>query len=150
MGMKLFSLSDTLHILKELEYILPIIPHSKEYYFIYGMHTCFFVGLAPPMLNARILIKDFECMWKIHDREFRKYLKHNILCGYIVFNDGHGYGVLEHLISCLGVYALRYYCKLEVAYNKYYLKHTMAINHKPTFVMVKRDPILDTIEKKVK
>jgi hypothetical protein len=39
---------------------------------------------------------------------------------------------------------------LEVAYNKYYLKHTMAINYKLTFVMTKRDPVLDTIKKRVK
>jgi hypothetical protein len=63
--MKLFNLSDTLHILKELEYILPIISHSEEYYFIYRMYTCFLIGLAPPMLNARIFIEDFERMWKI-------------------------------------------------------------------------------------
>jgi hypothetical protein len=39
---------------------------------------------------------------------------------------------------------------LEVAYNKYYLKHTTIVTFKPTFVMAKRDPILDTIEKRVK
>jgi hypothetical protein len=33
---------------------------------------------------------------------------------------------------------------------KYDLKHTMTIGHKPTFVMARKDPILDTIEKKVK
>jgi hypothetical protein len=89
-------------------------------------------------------------MWKIQDREFCEYLAYNIMCGYIIFNDRRGYGVLEHLMGCLGAYALCYYCKLEVAYNKYYLKHTMAINHKPTFVMARRDPILNTIEKIMK
>jgi hypothetical protein len=39
---------------------------------------------------------------------------------------------------------------LEVVYNKYYLKHTGIVNHKLTYVMARRDPILDTIEKKVK
>ncbi len=39
--------------------------------------------------------------------------------------------------------------KLEVVYNKYYLKHTMTISHKSTFVMAKRDPIPNTIEKRV-
>jgi hypothetical protein len=39
---------------------------------------------------------------------------------------------------------------LEVAYNKYYLKHTMTISHNPIFIMAKWDPILDTIEKRVK
>jgi hypothetical protein len=38
-------------------------------------------------------------------------------------------------MACLGAYALWYYCKLEVVYNKYYLKHTGVITHKPTFVM---------------
>jgi hypothetical protein len=74
----------------------------------------------------------------------------NIFCGYIVFNDDNGYGVLEHLIGCVGASALRYYYKLEVVYNKYYLKHTTIISHKLTFVMARRDLILDTIEKRVK
>ncbi len=98
-------------------------------------------------LNAKIFIEDFERMWKIHDREFREY---NIIFNYIVFNNNHGYGVLEHLTNYLGAYALWYYYKLEVVYNKYYLKHTMVVSHKPTFVMAKKDPILDTIEKRVK
>ncbi len=58
--------------------------------------------------------------------------------------------MLEHLTSCFGVYALCYNSKLEVVYNKYYLKHTMTVSHKSTFVMVRRDPIQDTIEKRVK
>jgi hypothetical protein len=64
---------------------------------------------------------------------------YNIIYSYIVSNNGHGYSVLEHLTCCLGAYALQYYCKLEVAYNKYYLKHTMVINLKMTFIMVKRN-----------
>ncbi len=76
-------------------------------------------------------------------------MAYNIVYGYIVFNNGCGYGVLEHLTGYLGVYALRYYYKLKVAYNKYYLKHTTIVSHKPTFVMVRRNPILDTVEKRV-
>jgi hypothetical protein len=64
-GMKPCSLNDILHILKELEYTLLIIPHPEEYYFIYRLHTCFLVGFIPPMFNARIFIEDFERMWKI-------------------------------------------------------------------------------------
>ncbi len=60
------------------------------------------------------------------------------------------YSMLEHLTGCLGLYALRYYYKLEVAYNKYYLKRTMAVSHKSTFVMAKRDHISDTIKKRAK
>jgi hypothetical protein len=58
------------------------------------------------MLNAKILIEDFEHKWKIQDSEFREYLMYNIIYGYIVFSNDHGYGVLEHLTGCLGVYAL--------------------------------------------
>ncbi len=58
--------------------------------------------------------------------------------------------MLEHLTSYLGAYALQYYYKLEVAYNKYYLKHIRIVSHKPTFVMARRDLILDTIQKRVK
>jgi hypothetical protein len=67
-----------------------------------------------------------------------------------LFNDSCGYGVLEHFTGCLGAYALQYYCKLELVYNKYYLKHTIVVSHKPTFFMARRDPIPDMIEKKVK
>jgi len=77
-------------------------------------------------------------------------LGYNILCNYVVFNGNYEYGVLEHLMGCLVAYALQYYCKLEVVYNKYYLKHTMIVSHKSTFVMANMDPILDTVEKKVK
>jgi len=58
--------------------------------------------------------------------------------------------MLEHFTCCLRVYALQYYYKLEMAYNKYYFKHTTVVNHKPSFVMAKEDPILDTIDNKSK
>jgi hypothetical protein len=73
------SLNDVLHILKELEYALLIIPHLEAYYFIYRLQTCVLVGFAPLMLNAHILVDDFEGMWKIKDKEFREYLVYNIL-----------------------------------------------------------------------
>jgi hypothetical protein len=40
--------------------------------------------------------------------------------------------------------------QIKVAYNKYYLKDTTVVSHKPTFVMAKRDLIPYTIEKRVK
>jgi hypothetical protein len=63
--MKLCSLSDILHIFKELECSLLIILHSEKYYFIYCLQTCFLVGFAPPIFNAKTFIEDFVCMWKI-------------------------------------------------------------------------------------
>ncbi len=71
-------------------------------------------------------------------------------CDYILFNDGCGYGVLEHMSGYLGTYVLWYYYKLEVAYNKYYLKHTTTISHKLPFVMAESDPISGMVEKRVK
>jgi len=105
--MKSCNVNDTLHILKELEYTLPIISHPEEYYFIYYLQTCFSIGFVPPMLNVRILIEDFECMCKVQGREFQEYLVYNIFYIYIIFNNGCGYGVLEHLISCFGAYATK-------------------------------------------
>jgi len=59
---------------------------------------CISVGYALPMFNTHIMVDDFECMWKIQGEEFHEFLAHNILCEYIIFNDGHGYGLLEHVI----------------------------------------------------
>lgn len=58
--------------------------------------------------------------------------------------------MLKHFTCYLDAYALQYYFKLELIKNKYYLKHTTTVNHKPTFVMAKKDPIPNTIFKKVK
>jgi hypothetical protein len=102
------------------------------------------------MFNAKILIEDFVRIWKIQDKEFWESLAYNILFNYIDFHDNCGYGVLEHLLGYLGAYVLRYYSKLKVAYNKYYLKHTTSISHKLIFVMVRRDPVSNTVEKRVK
>jgi hypothetical protein len=57
--------NDVLHILKELEYILPITPHLEAYYFIWCLQTCILVGYAPQMFNTHIMVDDFKCMWKI-------------------------------------------------------------------------------------
>jgi hypothetical protein len=62
---KPYSLNDELHILKELEYALPIIPHLEVYYVIYWLQTYILVGFTRPMLNAHILVDDFKHMWKI-------------------------------------------------------------------------------------
>jgi hypothetical protein len=104
MGMKACSLNDTLHILKELEYTLLIVPHLEEYYFIYCMYTYLLVGFSPPMLNVRIFIEDFECMWKIHDKEFQEYLGYNILCSYI--SQVWCVGTIDGLPKCICVVIL--------------------------------------------
>ncbi len=113
-GLKSCNLNDILHILKALEYTLPIIPHPERYYFIYRLHTCLSIRFVPPMFNARILVWDFEHIWKIQDKEFHEYLAYNILCSYIIFNDNRHYGVLKHFIGYLDAYALWYYYKLKL------------------------------------
>jgi hypothetical protein len=50
----------------------------------------------------------------------------------------------------MGAYAFQYYSKLGVVYNKYYLKHTTTISHKPTFCHGHKGPYTNTIEKRVK
>jgi hypothetical protein len=55
--------------------------------------------------------------------KYQEYMAYNITCGYINFNDSHGYGRLKYLTSCYGVYAMHYSCKLEVTYQKYYHKY---------------------------
>jgi hypothetical protein len=57
------------------------------------------------MFNSRIFIENFECMWKIQNKEFQEYLVYKIFCDYIVFNDDRGYGVLEHMFGYMGAYA---------------------------------------------
>lgn len=37
-----------------------------------------------------------------------------------------------------------------MAYSKYCFKHTIVVSHKPSFVMAREDPILDTIDNKIK
>jgi len=55
-------------------------------------------------------------MWKIEDLEWREYLAYNIICCYMQYHELLGYEVIEFEIRCLGVYGLRYYCRLECDY----------------------------------
>ncbi len=59
------------------------------------------------MFITHIVVNDFECMWKIQDEKFHEFLTYNIICGYIICNDGNGYGLLEHPISYFGVHVLQ-------------------------------------------
>jgi len=104
------NFNDILHIVKKLEYNLSIIPHLEGYYFIYCLQTCLSVGFAPPKLNAQIFVEDFECMWMIRDKESREYLTYNIFYNYIIFNDSHGYGVVEHPTN----YMVHMHCGINI------------------------------------
>jgi hypothetical protein len=87
------------------------------------------------MFNAHITKKQFLAMWKIKDLEWRKYLTYIIIYGYIRYNEPKGYGVLEFTMGYLGLYALKYYCRLKIEYCSYYHRHQIVICGHLTFVM---------------
>ncbi len=55
------------------------------------------------------------------------------------------YGVLEFEVGCLGLHALRYYCRLEYAYQKYYHQHQIVVSNKPTFAITQMETISDHV-----
>jgi hypothetical protein len=67
--MKPCSLSEMLHIVKELEYMVAWFPNLKTYYLIYWLQNYLIIGFVPPMLGITKL-GDFEQMWKIQYMEF--------------------------------------------------------------------------------
>jgi hypothetical protein len=76
----------------------------------------FTLGVVLPTLGAHITEKKFLAMWKIEDLEWRDCLAYSIISSYIQYNEPKGYGVLKFTVGCLGLYALRYYCRLEIEY----------------------------------
>jgi len=81
-------------------------------------------------------------MWKIKDLEWRKYLAYSIIHGYIRYNEPKGYGVPKFTVGYLGLYALRYYWRLEIEYCSYYHCHQIAKCGCLTFTMT---PISKTL-----
>jgi hypothetical protein len=55
-------------------------------------------------------------MWAVDDLEWKEFLAYNIVCYYIQYHQVRRYVLLEFEVGCLGLYALRYYCRLEYAY----------------------------------
>jgi hypothetical protein len=49
------SLMNSLHILLEMEYMVPLLPNPKAYCSFYHLQTDLQITIAPPMLKARIL-----------------------------------------------------------------------------------------------
>jgi hypothetical protein len=49
--------------------------------------------------------------------------------------------VLEFEVDYLGLYALRYYCRLEFAYHEYYHQHQIIVSNKLTFAMTQMETI---------
>jgi len=47
--------NDLLHMMLEMEYIMPMIPTLEMYYLVHRFQICRWVGVAPPMLEAHII-----------------------------------------------------------------------------------------------
>jgi hypothetical protein len=75
-------------------------------------------------------------MWKIEDLEWRDYLVYSIIYGYIWYNELKGYEMLEFIVGYLGLYALRYYYRLEIEYCSYYHHRQIAKYGCQTFIMM--------------
>jgi hypothetical protein len=50
-----YTRNDMLHMMLKMEYIMPMIPALEMYYFEHCFQICLWVGVAPPMLGARII-----------------------------------------------------------------------------------------------
>jgi hypothetical protein len=75
------------------------------------------------MLEAHITENQFLSMQEIDDLEWREYLTYNVICCYVHYRKPRGYDALEFEPCCLGLYALQYYYKLEIAFEDYYYHH---------------------------
>jgi hypothetical protein len=53
--------------------------------------------------------------------------------------------MLKFEVGCLGLYALRYYYRLEYAYHEYYHQHWIVVSNKLTFAMTCMEIILDHV-----
>jgi hypothetical protein len=115
-SVKPYSKSDMVHMMLQLEYVLPLLPNPKTYYLLHFFQICLKVVVALVILGCHIIKKYFLAMWAIEDLEWRKFLAYNIVCCYIQYHKPRRYGVLEFEVGFLRFYALRYYCRLEYAY----------------------------------
>ncbi len=111
--------NDMVHMMLELEYVLPLLPNLETYYLLHRFQICLKVGVALPILKGHITKKQFLAMWVIKDLEWREFLVYSITCCYIQYHQPRN-GVLEFMMGYLGFYALKYYCRLKYAYWEYY------------------------------
>ncbi len=73
--------------------------------------------------------------------EWREFLAYIIVCCYIQYHQLRGIGVLEFKVGCMGLYALRYYYRLEYAYQEYYHRHQIVVSNKLIFSMTRMETI---------
>ncbi len=103
----------------------------------------FRLGVALLMFGAHIIEKQFLAMWKIEDLEWREYLA--------LISSVDTYGTMNlRVMECWniqwvvwGLYALKYYYRLEIEYSNYYHHHQIAKCGCLTFVIM---PISETLD----
>jgi hypothetical protein len=80
-GLKAISLSDVLHILMEVEYMVPTFPNLESYYTIFMLQTCIMLGVTPPMIDFQPSKWELFAMWAIsfEDEKFQEYLLYNMI-----------------------------------------------------------------------
>ncbi len=83
---KLYTKNDMLHMMLEMEYIMPVIRAPEMYYRMHHFQIYLRVGITPPMLGAHITESQLLFMWAIDDLEWREYLAYNIVCCYIQYH----------------------------------------------------------------
>lgn len=92
-GLKVIYISNVLHIIMELEYMLPLLSNVKGYYIFFKLQTYLRVGVAPPMIKTKLSENEFFAMW---DLEFKECLFYSSIYGYFVYNEWpKEYGRLE-------------------------------------------------------
>jgi hypothetical protein len=78
-----YTRNDMLHMMSEMEYIMPMIRVPKMYYLMHRFLICLQIGVTPPMFGGHITYSQFLFMWAINNLEWREYLTYNIVCYYI-------------------------------------------------------------------
>jgi hypothetical protein len=52
-------------------------------------------------------------------------------------------------MGCMGLHALKYYYRLEYAYQEYYHQHYIVVSNKPIFTMTRMETTLDHVVNRV-
>jgi hypothetical protein len=56
----------------EMEYMLLILPTLETYFQFFHLQTCMWLGIAPLMIDAKIMDWEFYLMWNIENMEFKE------------------------------------------------------------------------------
>jgi hypothetical protein len=68
-SVKPYSKNDMVHMMLQLEYVLPLLPNPETYYLLHCFQIFLRVGLALLVLGGHIIEKYFLAMWVVKDLE---------------------------------------------------------------------------------